>query len=277
MAKTDSEKETRDIIEKAMEMGVRFYENAWRYAGGRAEEMYGKYLVPKYRDQIFLLTKNKGTTAEEARNQHEDSKRRMKTDVFDCVYMHHLEDPDDVDKRVAGGTLEFLLKMQQKGEIRHLGFSSHKLTATHKHFVEKVAGKDPFVATQFPINPLDPSKPDSYIKELLPWIQKTGYAIMGMKTMAHGRFFANNRDKWPNDDPIIPNYLSVEEVIWFVLSQPITAIVSGTDRLEQVEQNVKAAWDFAALTRNDRVKIVAEVAKFNKTVGLEYYRPQPEG
>ena len=49
VAKTDSEKETRDIIEKAMEMGVRFYENAWRYAGGRAEEMYYKYLVPKYR------------------------------------------------------------------------------------------------------------------------------------------------------------------------------------------------------------------------------------
>lgn len=278
VAKADSEKDSQAIIEKGMELGVRFYENAWTYARGRAEELFGKYLVPRYRDQIFLATKNKGYDASNATKQLEDSLRRLNTDVIDLYFMHEVRSVDDVEKRMAAGVLEVLLKAQQKGQVRHLGFSGHYQTSAHRHLIKMVAGNDPFVATQFPVNPVDPSKPDSFVRELLPYIKKEKeYAVMGMKTMAHGRFFANNRDNWPIADPVIPNHISVEELIWYVLSQPITAIVSGTDRPEQVEQNVGAAWKFAGLSREEQEMVVAKVAKFSKTAGLEYFRPQPEG
>ena len=41
------------MIERSMELGVRFFDNARRYNGGRSEEYMGKFLTPKYRDQIF--------------------------------------------------------------------------------------------------------------------------------------------------------------------------------------------------------------------------------
>ena len=275
VAKADSENESRAIIEKGMEMGVRFYENAWTYAGGRAEELYGKYLIPKYRDQIFLATKNKGYDRENAIKQLEDSFRRLKCDVIDLYYMHEVRTPGDVDDRLAAGVLEVLLKAQQDGKVRHLGFSGHMHTAAHRRLMERVAGKDPFVAVQFPVSPIDAAKPDSFVRELIPDLRKRDYALMGMKGMAHGRFFRDNRDGWENPDPIIPNYLSVEEVICYNLSQPVTAIVSGTDRLEQVEQNVNAAWKFARLSREEQERIVMKLDGFRKTVGLEYYRPDP--
>ena len=272
----DSEKEKEAIIDKAMESGVRFFENAWVYHGGEAEEIYGRYLVPKYRDEIFLATKNRANDAEGARKQHEDSKRRMKTDVIDLVYMHNLYNPDDVDKRLNGGVLEFLLKMQQKGEIRHLGFSGHTHTVTHTHFIEKIAGNDPFVATLFPVNPVEPSKPDSFVKELLPWLQDTGYALIGMKSLAHGRFMArNHEEKWRLDDPVVPNYLSVEEVLWYALSLPITSLVVGTEKLEYLEQNVRAVEAFQKFSRSELEEIEKRVARFASTPNLEYYRPYP--
>ena len=277
IAKTDSEKEAQAIIEKAMDMGVRFYETAWTYAGGRAEELYGKYLVPNFRDEIFLATKNKALTASDARKQLDDSLRRLKTDKIDLYYLHGIETAEDVDERLAAGVLEVMLEAQQKGRVKYLGFSGHRHTSAHTHLIEKVAGKDPFVATQFPVNVLDPSTPDSFMKNLVPEFYKKGYAMMGMKSLAHGRFLANNKDGWNNPDPLVPNYLSMEEIIWFSLSQPITAYVSGTDKLHQVEQNVTAAWKFARLDRTRQEQIISKVSRFATRKGLQYFRPGLEG
>ena len=277
IAKTDNEKEAKAIIEKAMDMGVRFYETAWTYAGGRAEELYGKYLVPEFRDEIFLATKNKAYNAPDARKQLEDSLRRLKTDQIDLYYMHGIETPEDVDERITAGVLEVLLEAQQKGQVKYLGFSGHRYTSAHKYLMVNVAGKDPFVATQFPVNVLDPSTADSFIKNLIPDFYKKGYAMMGMKSLAHGRFLANNKDGWNNPDPIVPRYLSMEEIIWFSLSQPITSYVSGTDKLHQVEQNVTAAWKFARLDQSEQERIISKVSRFASTKGLQYFRPGMEG
>ena len=45
------------VIEAAIEGGIRFFDNAYGYAGGLAEERFGKFLIPKYRDISFIMTK----------------------------------------------------------------------------------------------------------------------------------------------------------------------------------------------------------------------------
>jgi aryl-alcohol dehydrogenase-like predicted oxidoreductase len=208
-------------------------------------------------------------------SQMEDSFRRLNCDVIDLYYMHSLQSLEDVDDRLAGGVLEVLLEAQQKGRVRYLGFSGHKQTAHHKRLIERVAGKDPFVAVQHPVSPIDAAKPDSFTNELIPVLLKRDYAVMGMKGFAHGRFFAGNRDNWDTNDPIVPNYLSLEEVIWFNLSQPITSMVCGTDKLEQVTQNISAVRKFPKLSKNDQQELVARLQGFTMTEGLENYRPKP--
>ena len=61
------------MVEIAMDMGVRFFDNARGYQRGGSEERMGKMLVPKYRDQIFLMTKAPAKTGEDVRNQLDES------------------------------------------------------------------------------------------------------------------------------------------------------------------------------------------------------------
>ena len=44
---TDNPKEAEQMIERSMELGIRFYDNARRYNDGRSEEYMGRFLTPK--------------------------------------------------------------------------------------------------------------------------------------------------------------------------------------------------------------------------------------
>lgn len=278
VAMAESEKESQAIIEKGMELGIRFFETAFIYANGRAEELYGKYLIPKYRDQIFLATKNDGRNAASAKRQLEGSLRRLNCDVIDLYYMHQINDPEDVDNRLSAGVLDVLLKARQQGKVRYLGFTGHRLSSAFRRLVESVSGNDPFVAVQLPVNPVDAAKPDSFTFGLIPFLQKHNYAIMAMKTLAQGRFFAKAAPDggfWETSDPVVPDHLSLEEVFHFVLSQPVTSIVNGTDRVELLEKNVEVVKKFAALSQQEQGRIVEKVRLFTITEGLENYKPKP--
>jgi len=95
-----SEKDAQAIIETALEEGVRFFDNAPFYSGGRAEERYGKFLTPKYRDVSFIMTKTLATNRKDALNDLDNSLSRMKTDYMDLWQMHALGSPRDVEERV---------------------------------------------------------------------------------------------------------------------------------------------------------------------------------
>lgn len=80
---TASEEDAHAIIEKALEEGVRFFDNAPFYSGGKAEERYGKFLTPKYRDASFIMTKTLAKNRENAVQDLDTSLSRMKTDYVD--------------------------------------------------------------------------------------------------------------------------------------------------------------------------------------------------
>ena len=110
-----SEKDAQAIIEKALEEGVRFFDNGPLYSGGKAEERYGKYLTPKYRDVSFIMTKTLATTRKDALKDLDASLSRMKTDYVDLWQVHALQNPIDVEERVQNGVLDAFLEAQKKG------------------------------------------------------------------------------------------------------------------------------------------------------------------
>jgi hypothetical protein len=109
-----SEKDAQAIIEKALEEGVRFFDNAPLYSNGKAEERYGKFLTPKYRDVAFIMTKSLATTKEQALKDLDASLSRMKTDYVDLWQVHALESPNDVEVRVQNGVIDAFLEAQKK-------------------------------------------------------------------------------------------------------------------------------------------------------------------
>lgn len=269
-----SEKDAQAIIEKALEEGVRFFDNAPFYSGGRAEERYGKFLTPKYRDVCFIMTKTMGGNRKRALKDLDNSLSRMKTDYVDLWQVHALGSPMDVEARVQNGVLDAFLEAQIKGKVRHIGFTGHESYKAHLKMLDELKKQDVrMVSSQMPVNPADPHY-ESFVTHVVPKCMKAGIGVLAMKTLADGRFFGGNRG-WRRTHvsvkPIIPEVLSVEDVFGFVWSLPITTLVSGMESVQQVSQNAAIArktWNWNQAERQKRIDAVAPIAGLN----LEFYK-----
>ena len=271
---TASEKDAQAIIEKALEEGVRFFDNAPFYSGGIAEERYGKFLTPRYRDVSFIMTKSMARNREAALKDLDASLSRMKTDYVDLWQLHSLESPQDVEDRIKNGVLDAFLEAQKQGKARYLGFTGHSSYKAHLKMLEELQRRGVKMASsQMPVNPADPHY-ESFVTYVLPKCVEPGIGVLAMKTLADGRFFGGNRG-WGRTHvsvkPIVPAVLSVEDVFGFVWSLPITTLVSGMESVQQVSQNAAIArktWNWDQAERQKRIDAVASFAGPD----LEFYK-----
>jgi aryl-alcohol dehydrogenase-like predicted oxidoreductase len=272
----EDEKQVQAVIEKALEAGIRFFDNAESYGAGRSEERFGKYLTPRYRDDIFLMSKSTAKDAETARRHLEGSLKRMNTDVIDLWQIHALKDPDDADGRIASGILDVALKAREEGKIRHIGFTGHASPYAHLRMMEHEQIRNACTACQFPINPVDAASKHSFVKQVIPRMLKGNVGILAMKTLADGRFFArkemNGQVKWTSANPVIPGALSVEDCIFFALSLPISVLITGAEKPAYVEEKAEIVKRFAALSKEDRMALVNRVSNFAEEGRVEYYK-----
>ena len=121
-----TKKDAQEVIETAIEGGIRFFDTAHSYGNGTSEERYGKYLVPKYRDHIFLMTKSTATDAETLLKEVDLSLQRLKTDQVDLLQIHSFKNPEDVDARISNGVMDALQSVKESGKARYIGFTGHQ-------------------------------------------------------------------------------------------------------------------------------------------------------
>src|SRR5438128_2963209 len=118
------EKESIRIVRMALDHGMNFLDNCWDYNDGASEERMGKALRDGYREKAFVMTKLDGRTASSAREQLEQSLKRLQTDVIDLVQIHEVIRDDDPDRCItSGGCIEALLEARQAGKLRLIGFT----------------------------------------------------------------------------------------------------------------------------------------------------------
>ena len=55
------------MMREAIDAGVTFFDNAWLYHDGYAEELMGKALTDGWRQRVFLMTKNSGRDYDHAK------------------------------------------------------------------------------------------------------------------------------------------------------------------------------------------------------------------
>lgn len=272
----DDEAVVQATIEKALEEGIRFFDTAESYGKGRSEERYGKYLIPKFRDDIFLMTKTQAKDAETARRHLEGSLRRMNTDVIDLWQIHSLSNPDDADQRLAAGVLEVAVKAREEGKIKHIGFTGHASPYAHVRMTEHEAVRSACTACQFPVNPVDAASKHSFIEQTMPRMQENNIGMLAMKTLADGRFFAkkemNGRVRWTSGNPVVPNTLSIDDCINFALSLPISVLITGAENPELVREKASMVRNFTTLSEKQRLALADRVASFAEQGEVEYYK-----
>ena len=267
-----TEKDAQEVIEAALEGGVRFFDTAESYSNGRSEERYGKYLTPKYRDLIFLTSKTTGPDAKTVQEHLEGTLKRLKVDHLDLYQVHAVSTPDDVDGRIANGVLDVLIKAKQDGKIRHLGFTGHQNPFAHLRMLERSEESDIFDTVLMPVNVLDPSY-FSFIKNVLPKALDRNLGVTSIKSLADGRFFASKKEAgWNSDDPVIPNYLTIKEAMYFVWSLPVSVLISGNENATFMREKIALARSFTKLNEEERMTLIDKVKDIALEGTVEYFK-----
>jgi len=260
-------------IQKALELGYMHIDTAQVY-GNQAE--IGKAIANFDRKKLFITSKIwrsdlQSKSVEPACNRILDE---LKTDYVDLWQVHAIDSPEDVDNRIKNGVLDAFVEAQEKGKVKHIGFTGHTAYKAHLRMMEEADRLGvKMVSAQMPINPADPHY-ESFILNVLPKCVEAGIGVLGMKSLAWGRFFGGNMG-WLRKDvsvkPIVPNLLSIEDVFGFVWSLPVSALVSGMQTVEQVAQNATLArktWNWNEAERQQRIDAVVTVAGPD----LEFYK-----
>ena len=136
------------ILRRAYEGGVTFFDTARSYSD--SEEKLG-YALSDVRDRIIIATKTPSTTVEGFWNDLNTSLRLLKTDHVDILQFHN---PGFVPKPGDGtGLYEAMLEARDKGMIRFIGFTNHRL-----HLAEEAVRSGLYDTLQFPFSYLASDK-----------------------------------------------------------------------------------------------------------------------
>lgn len=262
-------------IDQAITSGIRFFDNAESYGKGQSEERFGRYLCPKYREIIFLMTKTRARTREQAKEHLEGSLRRMKTDKIDLMQIHDIVSNEDVDERLAGGVLDYLLEAKEAGKIGHLGFTGHTRPSAHLHMLQRLDEMGiELTASQMPINVVDPHYL-SFVVDVLPPLLERGYGVLAMKTLAYGQLMGKTtswkKDRRAPQKKVVGDLITLKEALGYAWSLPISSLVSGMTNVDEVKQNSAICRNAPVFDDAKRDALIEKVADLGGPM-VEFYK-----
>lgn len=271
-----TEKDAAETIEAAIEGGIRFFDTAESYGPHTSETRYGDYLVPKYRDDVFIMTKSQAKDAKTAREHLDGSLKRMRCDYIDLWQIHSIRTPEDVEERLNNGVLDVFLKAKAEGKVKHIGFTGHADPAAHAHMLQMTAEEQPFDTCQMPVNVVDAAYEHSFIEKVMPSLIQRNIGALAMKTLADGRFFPekvmHGKTRWETTEPVIPERVSIKEALNFAWSLPVSVLITGAENAKLLKEKIKLAKKFDAMTEQQRQALIAKVGDLAAGQKVEYYK-----
>ena len=261
IGRPQKDSDAQAVIEAAIEAGIRTFDTAQLYQNGGSEIRYGKFLTPKYREQVLIFTKTMAEDADTARAHLDLSLQHLKTDYVDLWELHDIRTIDKADLRVAN-VLPVMLKAKEEGKVRHIGFTGHASWKTHAHVLGLT---DAFESCQMPINIADPSF-ESFTLNVLPILVQRNMGVLAMKTLAAAGLMGGRGASGPR---VIPDRLSVHDALRYVWSLPISTLVSGMQTVPHLKANVASAQSFIAMDEAERQALVDKVADVAKSGEME--------
>lgn len=234
------EQESLAVLERALELGVRYLDTAVDYGEGESERRVGR-LMKERRSDVFLATKipTRARTRDLALREVEGSLKRLRTDHVDLLHVHGLEDAADLARVEAkDGVLRALYELRQQKVARLIGMSSHAdggvlAQAIERHNLDCV---------QMAMNP---ARANSFEEKALPAALAAKLGVLLMKATAQEELLGAAR---------------APELLRYAWSLPVSAAVVGMPRREMLEANAGAARRFVPMTAAEMDALRARVA-----------------
>ena len=246
----EGQMEVNNMVAKAMDHGINFFDNAWEYHKGVSEERVGTALKGK-RDQAIVMTKvcTHGRKKELAMQMLEESLTRLQTDHLDVWQVHEVIYYNDPELAYAmDGVLEALTLAKQQGKVRFVGFTGHKNPSIHLDMLNRGFKFD---TVQMPINAFDPGW-RSFEENVLPVAKAKEMAVLSMKSMCG------------SGEPIVHGALTPTEALSYAMSVPgVSVTISGMESMEVLDQNLAILKNFQPLSPQQMETLRAHGRQFN--------------
>lgn len=215
------------IIERALDLGVTYFDTAVSYGNGRSESALGEVAKTR-RGAMFLASKTGARTYDGAMRDLETSLTRLQTDHLDLWQMHHvsLADRDTAPAFASNGALKALERAKDQKIVRFGGVSGHHRSDVLVDWLQRFE----FDTLLLALNAADVHHTDSLIQNVIPIATKQKIGVVAMKIPAYGALL----------NPAAG--VSIRDALGYSMSLPGVACgIIACDSIEMLEENVAAA------------------------------------
>jgi len=237
-----------EIMNRALDLGVNYFDTANAYGGGVSEEHVG-LVVRDRRREVFLASKTGRRDYDGAMQHLELSFKRMNTDHLDLWQIHNLQRMEELEKLFApDGALKAFQKAKAEGMVRFIGVTGHYEPNVLREMIQRAELDCILMA----VNAADRHYL-SFIDHLLPLALEKQMGIIGMKVATRGRLLSTWRPEPLEQQPERmrtgkPGALTMAESLAYNFSLPVATNIVGVDNVAQLEENVKCAARFVPLS-----------------------------
>jgi len=285
-----------DLLHKAVERGITFFDTAEVYGPFTNEELVGEALEP-FKGEVIIATKfgwkhgengphpsvGLDSHPEQIRRVADESLKRLRVDVIDLFYQHR-PDPDVPMEDVAGTVKDLI----QEGKVKHFGLSESSADQIRRaHAVQPVTA----LQSEYSIwwTEIEENSVLATCEELgiglVPY-SPLGRGYLTGKITKETKFSDNDiraRNPRFTEDAIDANWAVVElleriakekngtpaqiALAWLLAQKPWIVPIPGTRKLHRLDENIGAA--DIELTTEDLSEIAAPMAKIT-VVGHRY-------
>ena len=189
------DQESAATLERAVELGINFFDTADVYGVGHNEELVGKALR-KYRDRVIIATKfanqvlPDGKRAingrpEYVRSACDASLKRLGVDHIDLYYQHRVDKQVPIEETVGA-----MAELVRNGKVRYLGLSEASAkTIRRAHATHPIAA----LQSEYSIWTRD------YEDEVIPTLRELGIGFVPFSPLGRG-FLSGKLLDLPADD-----------------------------------------------------------------------------
>ncbi|HKA00154.1 MAG TPA: aldo/keto reductase, partial [Candidatus Solibacter sp.] len=256
-------------LNKALDLGITYIDTADEYGKGHlAEQRIGKALKAR-RDKVFLATKVSPRDPDEAARSFEESLKALQVDGVDLLHIHALTTAEDLARIEAkGGVYDLVTRLKEQKLARFIGVTSHADPAVMKTALER----HDFDCAQMALNAgmanmingggkrgmvPNPEIHTSFETLALPVAQRKNMGVLAIKAFAQDHLIGQ---------------ASVDKLLYYTLSLPITAAVVGMPKLEHIADNVRMAKAFQPLPPAEMRRMGEALTAKNKTALERFFR-----
>ena len=255
------EEEARAVeaLHLALDLGITYLDTAQSYGGGNSETWVGKVMAAR-RDEVFLASKIRVRGYDEALRETEAGLKRLQTDQIDLLHIHSLGDDEDL-AQIEAGSLRALMELRDQGVCRFAGITSH----THPDVLATALRRHDFDCTQMALNagrqgrsrnardPVESAPEDSFEAVALPVALDKGMGVLAMKVTGQDALVGEDEGR-----------TSVDMLLRYALSLPVTSAVVGMPTLEMLRENVEIARNYEPLPAEDMARLGSRLSAANK-------------